>query len=216
MRVVVLGASGGCGKHMVSEARRRGHDVVAVGRASSSIDAVEGVEVRRGELTDVAFLTEAFTGADAVLSGLGPRIRGLAPWNKPEIPGFPEKSARAVVEAAKAAGVKRIVVVSAGGAGDSYEAMPGFFRTMIKTTALKHAYRELGAMEQVYLSSGLDVVIARPTGLTDEPATGQAVVVKAFAGRPSIPRADVALWMLDQLEGEPTEIAPMITVTGAA
>lgn len=201
---------------MLTQAKERGHDVVAVGRASSDIPAVDGVEVKRGDLSDAGFLTEAFAGADAVLSGLGPRIRGLGPWNKPEVAGFPEKSARAVVDAAKRAGIKRLVVVSAGGAGDSYEAMPGFFRTMIKTTALKHAYRELGAMEQVYLKSGLDVVIARPTGLTDEPATGKTVVVTAFAGRPSIPRADVAMWMLDQLEGEPTEIAPMITVTGAA
>jgi hypothetical protein len=109
------------------------------------------------------------------------------------------------------------VVISAGGVGDSFEQMPGFFQVMIKMTALKTAYAQLHDMEQQLLASGLDVCIARPTGLTDGPLTGKVVVAKGFKGRATISRADVAQWMLDQLE-VPTfaEKTPMITVTGAA
>ena len=58
--------------------------------------------------------------------------------------------------------------------------------------------------------------VARPTGLTDEPATGRAKAVARVVGRAAIPRADVAAWMLDALEAPRFEArTPMLTVTGA-
>ena len=65
------------------------------------------------------------------------------------------------------------------------------------------------------LGSGLEVCVVRPSGLTDEPATGKAVVTRKFSGRASIPRADVAAFMLDQVErAQFSERTPVITVTG--
>jgi putative NADH-flavin reductase len=217
MKLVVLGASGACGKHLVELAARKGHVVTAVARASSKLDVPPGVRVDRGDLTSFEFLRGVVKGHDAVLSGLGLRIGGIAPWNRPEDPTFLTRSTHALVGAMKAEAVRRLVVISAGGVGDSFEQMPGFFRVMIKMTALKTAYAQLHDMEQQLLASGLDVCIARPTGLTDGPLTGKVVVAKGFKGRATISRADVAQWMLDQLE-VPTfaEKTPMITVTGAA
>ena len=72
-------------------------------------------------------------------------------------------------------------------------------------------------MERELFRSGLDVCICRPTGLTDEPATHRAVVPTGLTGRATIPRADVAEWMLDELEKSAfTGRAPLLTVTGAA
>jgi putative NADH-flavin reductase len=60
------------------------------------------------------------------------------------------------------------------------------------------------------------VCIARPTGLTDGPVTGAVKVVERMAGRATISRADVAAWMLGELEKPAySNKAPMITVTGA-
>ena len=56
---------------------------------------------------------------------------------------------------------------------------------------MKSAYAQLEEMERQLLASGLDVCIARPTGLTDGPLTGKAVVAKGFTGRATISRADV-------------------------
>jgi putative NADH-flavin reductase len=216
MRVAVLGASGGCGKELVKQAKARGHEVVAVVR-SASWQPPEGVEVRRGDLTSEAFLTTALQGCDAVLSALGLRLPGLGIWNRPEVPDFLTRSTPALIAAARGNGIHRVMAISAGGVGDSHAKVPGVFRLFIRTTSLKHAYAELEIMERLLLTSGLDVCIPRPTGLTDGPATGRVKVCEAFSGRATISRADVAGWMLEQLD-QPTfaQRTPMITVTGAA
>lgn len=217
MKIAILGASGACGRHLVELSARKGHDVTAVARVSSKLDVPPGVRVDRGDLTSFEFLRGVVRGQTAVLSGLGLRLSGLAPWNRPEDPTFLTRSTHALIEAMKAEGVKRIVVISAGGVGDSFDQMPGFFRVLIKMTALKTAYAQLHDMEQQLLASGLDVCIPRPTGLTDGPLTGKVVVAKGFKGRATIARADVAQWMVDQLELPAfVERTPMITVTGAA
>lgn len=217
MKIVVLGASGGCGQQLVQLGAQRGHQVTAVARASSRLEVPPGVRIDRGALDSAEFLTGVLAGQEAVLSGLGLRIKGLAPWNTPEDPTFLARSTRALVAAAKATGVKRIIAVSAGGVGDSLELVPGFFRMMIKLTALKTAYAQLHELEQQLLASGLDVCVPRPTGLTDGPLTGKVVTARGFSGRATISRADVAGWMLDQLERPVfSERTPMITVTGAA
>lgn len=216
MKLVVLGASGGCGRLLVAEAVARGHEVTAVARSSSAVDAPAGTRVLRGDLGSTAFLRAAVHGQEAVLSALGLRLPGIAPWAKPEVPDFLDRSTAALVEAMRAEGVRRVLAISAGGVGDSRDAMPGMFRAFVAATALKTAYAALERMEAVYLSSGLDVCICRPTGLTDEPATGRTVVARRIAGRASIPRADVASWMLDEI-ARPAFAArtPVITVTGA-
>lgn len=217
MKLAVLGASGGCGQALVKLAREQGHTVVAVVR-SSSWQAPEGVDVRRGDLTNESFLREALRGCDAVLSALGLRIAGLAPWNSPEVPDFLTRATPALVAAMKAEGVKRIVAISAGGVGDSFEKVPGVFKAFIKLTALRAPYAELQKMETALLASGLDVLICRPSGLTDGPQTRQVKVVQGYQGRATISRVDVAGWMLEQLAlpAFPQEKTPLITVTGGA
>lgn len=215
MNILVLGASGGCGQFLVSQAMARGHEVTAVVRGARYVPPA-GVTVLRGDLTDVAFLREAVRNKDAVMSALGLRLTGIAPWDGPVEADFLVKSTRAIVAAMKAEGARRILAISAGGVGDSREKVPAFFRAFVATTSLRKVYSELERMEEVLFASGLDVCIARPTGLTDEPATGAVKVVEGMAGRATISRADVAAWMLGELEKPAySNKAPMITVTGA-
>jgi putative NADH-flavin reductase len=215
MRLAVLGASGGCGQQLVTLGSRQGHHITAVVR-SATWQGPEGVAVVRGDLTRHDFLKQALAGHDAVLSALGLRLPGLAPWHRPEQRDFLTRSTPALVAAMKDLGLKRIVAISAGGVGDSRPKVPGAFRAMIALTALKTAYVELEKMEALLLASGLDVLIARPSGLTDGPATGQVKVTEGYTGRATISRADVAQWMLDQLAlpAFPQLKTPMISVTG--
>lgn len=216
MKLAILGASGGCGAHLVTQAQERGHEVTAVVR-SVAWHPPAGVRVYRGNLANVDFLRAALKGQEAVLSALGLRIAGLAPWRKPEQPDFLVRSTSALLEAMKAEGVRRLEAISAGGVGDSRAQMPGAFKAMIALTSLKFAYGELEKMEQLMLASGLDVCLCRPSGLTDGPATGQVRVATRYAGRPTISRADVASWMLDQLDQSPfPHRTPLISVTGVA
>jgi putative NADH-flavin reductase len=174
-------------------------------------------DVMRGDLTDAGFLADTMRAADAVLSGLGLRMPGILPWHKPEDATFASRSAVAIVAAMQRAQVRRILAVSAGGVGDSFEAVPGVFRGMIRWTGLRHAYADLERMEKIYADSGLDWCAPRPTGLTDGPATGKVVIAPSFTGRATISRADVAGWMLDEVVRKTIKVrTPMITVTGAS
>jgi uncharacterized protein YbjT (DUF2867 family) len=78
--------------------------------------------------------------------------------------------------------------------------MPAAFRAFISLTALRSVYPALDRMEQAYLASGLDVCIVRPPGLTDAAGGQPLAIVRGFEGRAQVARADVASWMLDQLE----------------
>ncbi len=212
-KLAILGASGGCGTELVKQALAAGHQVVAVVR-SADWQAPAGATVKRGALTDQAFVTEAVAGCDVLISALGFRLKGIAPWHSPSDPEFLAQAMRAIVGAAKTHGIRRVFAISAGGVGDSYEQMPGAFKFFIKASALRSVYPRLGEMESVLLSSGLDVCICRPTGLTDGPVTGQTRVVTSLQGRATISRADVAAWLLTQLDANPLAKTPVITVTG--
>jgi putative NADH-flavin reductase len=215
MKLVILGASGKVGQQLVLQAHARGHAVTAVGRESSVIQVPDGVTVLRGDLEREEFLCEAVRGQDAVLSALGLKLPGIAKWHRPERPEFLRASTDALVTAMKREGVSRVIAVSSGGVGDSREIIPTFFKLFINVSAMKLVFEELEEMERRLLGSGLEVCVVRPSGLTDEPATGQAVVTRKFSGRASIPRADVAAFMLDQVErARFSERTPVITVTG--
>ncbi|KQQ65929.1 NAD(P)-dependent oxidoreductase [Microbacterium sp. Leaf320] len=71
-RIVVLGGTGYAGRHIVSEAVSRGHEVVSVSRSEPS-NPVEGARNVQGSVLDLASLGNVFDGADAVVSALSPR-----------------------------------------------------------------------------------------------------------------------------------------------
>ncbi len=216
MKLCVVGASGGCGRLLVEFAVAKGHEVTAVVR-STAYTAPAGVRVVRGELTDERVLSEAFGGSSVVFSALGLRFKSIAPWAKPEQADFLSRSTPVLMRALQAQGVKRLLAISAGGVGDSRDKVPAAFRAFVSLSAIRHAYQELEVMEKLMLASGeVDVCICRPSGLTDGPATGQVKVVERIVGRATISRADVAEWMLAQLEAPRLATrTPMITVTGA-
>ena len=216
MNVVVLGASGGCGRQLVKQAVERGWEVTAVGRSSSRLDMPDGVQIVRCELQDVDALASAFDGADAVFSAIGLNLSGLSPFSAAEVPDLLSRSAPLIVEAMKRAGVQRLLTISAGGVGDSAALMPWFYKWIVAMSSMRRLYPELEAMESVYANSDLDVCCVRPTTLTDGPYTGRVVVATRLMGQANISRADVASWMLDATEGDRFEhFGPMLTERGA-
>lgn len=215
MKVVVLGASGAIGRLLVQQAAAAGHQVVAVARGAVDVGGLTGVTVEQGSLTDVAFLSRVIAGADVVFSGLGLRLKGLAPWNTPEVPDFLDKSTAAIVTAMKTVGVRRAVVVSSSGIGDSAPLLPGFFKLFIAASAMRHVWPALNRMEEAWAKSGLDVTFVRPTGLSDGPATGKIVEPTKLVGQAQIARADVAAFMLQEAVRPDVRRAVVITTTGA-
>ena len=202
MYLLVLGASGGVGRHVITGALARGHKVTTLVRPTTTLSQPEGLRVVRGGLFDGSALDEAMTGADAVLSSIGlQRENPRNPWSRLITdPDISSRAARRIVEAMTRCGVRRVVAVSAGGVGDSAPRLNLVMRFFLATSTIGIAYRDLALMEEVYASSGLDWLAPRPTRLHDGPATSRVKVVDAFGVSDAIARADVAAWMLDTLQ----------------
>jgi len=69
MRIAVVGATGMLGHHVAREARRSGHDVIALYRSPNLLESLQYLdcEPRQADLEDVNSLLRSFSGVDAVI-----------------------------------------------------------------------------------------------------------------------------------------------------
>jgi uncharacterized protein YbjT (DUF2867 family) len=111
------------------------------------------------------------------------------------------RAAPRIVDAMRRHGVRRLVFTSAFGIGATRRDTPRLPRLFI-ATLLRDIYADKERGEQAILASDLDWTIVYPVGLTDGPRTGRYRVGEHLAlhGFPTIPRADVAEFLLRQLE----------------
>jgi uncharacterized protein YbjT (DUF2867 family) len=211
MRLCILGASGGVGRHLVRQAIERGHDVVVVVREGTAYEGPPEARLVRGSVLDPAIYAQILPGCEAVLSSLGIRRKSLNPWSALTSPAdFCSSSARLVVDGMRAHGVPRVIAVSAAGVAESEAGMTLPMRLAVAWSNVGVAYRDLAVMEQIYASSGLDWCCVRPVALTDGPLTGQAHPVDHFGLTMRISRADVAHWMLQRLDEPDGQRLPQI------
>ncbi len=214
MRLLVLGASGQCGRILVELAAAAGHQVSAQLRDGADYTPPAGVTPLRGDPLDAGFVARAIAGHDHVASGLGLRRKNPGnPWS-PLIspPDFCSRTAVNIVAGMRAAGVSRVVAISAAGVGDSAARMNWLMRFFVARSNVGVAYRDLAVMERVYADSGLDWQTPRPTRLSDGPASGRVIETDAFPLSAAISRADVAAYVLAQLAA-PTLAARTPTIT---
>lgn len=198
MRLLILGASGGCGRWATRLAASGGHDVTAIVRPSTTYDAPAGVRVVRASAidpNDIAFASEA---QDAVISCIGPQRTSPAnPWAPLRPPAHvAELTARAIVTGLQASSVRRVVAISAAGVGDSFPHMNAIMRWLVRRSTVGTMYADLDAMEQVFGQSSLDWCAVRPVTLVNAAPSTRAREVQRFGTTSTIGRADVAAWLL--------------------
>jgi len=198
-RVVVFGASGGIGREVVEQALGRGHDVVAVVRSPDKLTVSHPtLTVVTCELTDRVAVDAAVQGVVAVISALGPSLDRRA-VGMPLVQGT-----RNIVDAMRAAGVRRYLGIATPSLRDPRDrrSLLGTVVPIMGRLLLPRAYRELLAMSRIVIDSDLEWTIARFTRPTDGPAKGN-VRAGFFGGDKvgaSIRRADIAAFLLDQLD----------------
>src|SRR5205823_4185926 len=112
MRVLVIGATGNLGSEVVRQALAAGHDVTALARNPSAI-ALEhdSLRVTSGDARDAGSLERAVADQDAVISCLG--------TNDLKDSTLRSEGARNAIAAMRKHGVRRLIVFSAFGVGDS-------------------------------------------------------------------------------------------------
>ena len=115
--VVLIGASGFVGTAILNELLNRGHKVTAIVRDAKKMTVSNpNLTIVEADVTDTDALKEAGKGKDAVISAYNPG------WKNPHIYEDTLKNYPLIVESAKQASVKRLLIV--GGAGTLFYA-PG-------------------------------------------------------------------------------------------
>ena len=101
-------------------------------------------------------------------------------------------------------GTRRIVAISTFGAGDSRTRVGWFARRLLFGLVLRSEVADKEAMERELASTGLDWTVVRVGLLGDGAARGswRASDDGSIQGMGTIARADVAAFMLEQLESE--------------
>jgi putative NADH-flavin reductase len=194
-KLLILGATGGTGQQLLTQALDAGHEVTALVRSPDKIPVQhDRLQLVAGSVTDDgAKLGQAVRGQDAVISALG---RGMSLKST----GLIQRSVPAILSAMQTHGVRRLIFTSAIGVGDTIRQAPLFSRIMIRLL-LGDIYADKAAGEELIRRSGLDWTLVQPAQLTNGPLTrtyrtGERLELR---GIPRIARADVAHFLLSQL-----------------
>lgn len=192
MKVLVIAAAGRTGKAVVERALAAGHQVTAFVRKANEV-ATADFRVVEGDAADSDAVDGAMSGQDAVLDTIG----GKTPYKATT---FESSVASTVIASMQRNGVRRLVVTSMIGVGDS-KANATIYERLLVSTFLRGADKDKAAMEALVRSSALEWVILRPAILTDDPATGSVHVLSAETDEKAhnISRGDLAAFMVDQL-----------------
>ncbi len=182
--IFLAGASRGVGKEIAQCLTKQQIKVKAMVRSQSTRTDLEalGIEVVMGDALNLAEVQQAMTGEliDAVISTIG---------GKPtdgERADF--KGNKNLIDAAVNAGVKKFLLITSIGSGNSSPALPP---QALETLSSVLAEKEQA--ENHLIASGLTYTIIRPGGLkSDPPATGQGILTENPLVAGVIHRADVA------------------------
>jgi uncharacterized protein len=190
MKIAIAGASGQAGSRITAELARRGHQVTAIARNPDRIANLPGVTATKGDANDLIALTRLWAGHDAAVSAIH----------------FLVSDAETLIDAAKASGVGRYLVV--GGAG-SLEVAPGV--RLVTTPSFPPQYRAeatKGAefLDRLQQERDLNWTFLSPPALfvagerTGKFRLGTDQLLTAADGRSWISFEDFAVALADEIE----------------
>jgi NADH dehydrogenase len=142
--ILVTGASGFVGRHIVGALHAAGKDVRSLVRNPDKAAGLGG-ELVQGDMTDAASLRRAVDGVDAVIHLVAVRQGSDETFRRVMVQGSGD-----LIDAAAEAGVRRLVVMSALGTSEANRELVPY-------------YRAKWDIEQLVKSSGIDHVIFRPS-----------------------------------------------------
>jgi uncharacterized protein YbjT (DUF2867 family) len=212
----LLGGSGRTGGHIIDRALSKGHTLTALVRDPTKLTPQAGLTAVLGTPANRGAVEAAIDGADAVLVALNSTRRSDTPWAKPVSPPRLMADSVANATAAMAArGIRRIVVVSAFGVGDSLARQPFLLRWMITRTNLSYTYADHNLIDTEIRNTDADWTLLRPVALNNKPGAGKVDVTDIHGPKPasfSISRAAVAHFAVDVIDaGTHIRQAPIIS-----
>jgi NADH dehydrogenase len=145
--ILVTGATGFVGGHVVHALRAKQHDVRCLVRRPQRAQQLSswGCELAEGDVTDASSLQRAVAGCDAVV-----HLVSIIAGRRSDFERIMEQGTRDLVAAARDAGARRFVLMSALG-------------TTERTKDLVPYYHAKWEMERAVRESGVEFVILRPS-----------------------------------------------------
>ena len=197
--VLIVGASGGTGRELVRQALERGYSVTAFIRDPSRLRIEHPrLSVIRGDVLDADSVETAVRGQEAVLSALGHK-RFLYPTR------ILSEGTRNILQAMETHRVSRFICETSLGIGGSAGRMGLYYTFFVIPVILPFYFWDKTRQERIIAASDTEWVIVRPGVLTngagrDRYRHGRRV--GSFLWTVRISRADVADFMLNQLESD--------------
>ena len=199
MKLLVLGGTGGLGRHVVIQALDAAHEVTVLARDRAKVGAQhERLRIVDGDVKNIAGLGDAMQGQDAVISAIG---RGQSFKSENLI----AESVPGILATMQETGVRRLIFTSALGVGDSYRDSPLVPRIFFRTL-LRGIYADKLIGDTMIRNSRLDWTIVQPVVLTDGPMTRTYRVGEhlQLAGINKVSRADTAHFIVDRIDDRST------------
>ncbi|KKD03145.1 NAD(P)-dependent oxidoreductase [Streptomyces sp. WM6386] len=198
MRVTVFGASGAIGRLVVQQLLDDGHEVTALVRSPAKLARTHShLTVVTGQLSDRDAVEQAVSGADAVISALGPSLKRSTTGTQVT------DGTRTIVRAMEAQKVARFIALATPSLADPQD-KPHWKHKVLPVMAglmFPNALAELKGMTEAVTGSDLDYTIARITNPTNKPASGR--IRSGFLGHDKVgsamSRADIAAFLVSQL-----------------
>lgn len=198
-RVLIVGATGGTGRQLVVQTLERGHAVTAFVRDPSRLEIDHPqLTVAQGDVLDQASVEAAMRGQEAVVSALGHK-RFFYPTR------ILSQGTRNILRAMENHGVPRLVCMTSLGIGDSVGRMGLYYTFFVIPLILPFYFWDKTRQERIIAASRVGWVIVRPGSLTNGARRGHyrhGRRVGNLLWTVRISRADVAEFMLDQIESD--------------
>ncbi len=195
--ILLLGATGRTGKLALRYALSAGLAVTALARHPEKLAGFgnDRLRVLKGTPEDRAALSGALEGVDAVVSVLSNSTKSSQPY-------FMRDSMQNCLELMAEKGLRRIVVVTALGAGDSFQYLPWLVQFMARHTKFKMIFNDHDEQERVVRRSKLDWTIVRPPRLNNRRKAKNLIISYKNKPRPanSLSRRQLAKFIIDILE----------------
>lgn len=193
MKVIVFGATGTIGKHLIEQALNEGHQVTAFCRDGQKLNEFKHarLSIVEGDVLNQTDVTQRIKDQEVVFVALGSgkkrkgTVRSVGTQN--------------IIEAMKANGVKRLICQSTLGAGKSQGNLNFFWKHIMFGWYLKNVFQDHELQEQYVMQSDLDWTIARPGAFSDGAHTGNyrhGFPTNDRSVKLKISRADVADFLL--------------------